>query len=526
LEGELERGTPLVGDKHKPARAATTLKDEFRTNGATNAAAVRSGVPNIKASELSERRTWTWRQQGLALLTLAFSDLLLTSLFWAIAILLQSVWGQGPLLTEANLTYIAISTAVWLGLRALLGLYPGYGLSPVEELRRQVYATVASLAILSILALALQTGEQLSRLLIALSFLERLFLAPVGRHFVKWGMAKVGLWGKPAVIVGAGQTGKHLVRTLKEEWGLGLRPVACFDSPLNAGRVNEEMPNQGSVTNTLSRAREQGVDTAIFAMPDVRREYVLKYVDIARRRFPHVIVIPNLGEMTYSAVTARGLGSVFGIEIKQNLLNPWNLRVKRMLDLAAAVVGGILVLPLLLTISLLVKISSPGPVLYKAKRLGKDQKLFSCLKFRTMAPAAEAKLQRMLAENPKMREEYLVYHKLRDDPRVTSVGRFLRKTSLDELPQLWNVLRGEMSLVGPRPYLPRESEEIGDSQDEVLRVPPGMTGPWQVAGRSHASFKERVQMDANYVRDWSVWLDYILLARTVEILFFRRKAAY
>jgi len=135
-----------------------------------------------------------------------------------------------------------------------------------------------------------------------------------------------------------------------------------------------------------------------------------------------------------------------------------------------------------------------------------------------MVPEAEEKLQRLLEENPKLREEYLTYHKLRDDPRVTRVGRFLRKFSLDELPQLWNVFRGEMSLVGPRPYLPHESEKIGATQDEVLRVLPGMTGPWQVAGRDHASFKERVRMDAYYVRDWSVWIDLVLLARTLEIL--------
>jgi len=141
-----------------------------------------------------------------------------------------------------------------------------------------------------------------------------------------------------------------------------------------------------------------------------------------------------------------------------------------------------------------------------------------------MVPEAEAKLQHMLEEDPRLREEYLTYHKLRDDPRVTRVGRFLRKTSLDELPQIWNVLRGEMSLVGPRPYLPRESERIGAAQEEVLRVPPGMTGPWQVAGRNHTSFEERVRMDAYYVRDWSVWLDLILLARTLEVLVFKRAA--
>jgi len=112
--------------------------------------------------------------------------------------------------------------------------------------------------------------------------------------------------------------------------------------------------------------------------------------------------------------------------------------------------------------------------------MGRDGNLFSCLKFRTMVLDAEALLQRMIEEDEELRREYLKYHKLRDDPRVTRVGRFLRKTSLDELPQLWNVLRGEMSLVGPRPYLPRESKEIGITQSEILRVPPGMTGPWQV----------------------------------------------
>jgi FlaA1/EpsC-like NDP-sugar epimerase len=143
-------------------------------------------------------------------------------------------------MTGTTPAYIVSNTVVWLGLRALLGLYPGYGLSPVEELRRQTYATVATLAILAILALAFQAGDQLSRLLVALSFLERLFLAPVGRHFVKWWLAKVGLWGKPAVIVGTGRNGGQLVRALNEEWGLGLRPVACFDSRLSAaGRVRK-----------------------------------------------------------------------------------------------------------------------------------------------------------------------------------------------------------------------------------------------------------------------------------------------
>jgi Undecaprenyl-phosphate galactose phosphotransferase WbaP len=194
------------------------------------------------------------------------------------------------------------------------------------------------------------------------------------------------------------------------------------------------------------------------------------------------------------------------------------------IDFGATAVGGILILPLILMLSLLVWMESRGTIFYRDERLGRDGKLFSCIKFRTMVPDAEALLWRVLAEDDELREEYQKYHKLRNDPRITRIGRFLRKTSLDELPQLWNVLRGEMSLVGPRPYLPRESEDLGRTQGEILRVAPGITGPWQVAGRNHTSFRERVQMDSYYVRGWSIWVDVVLLARTVNCILFNRNA--
>ncbi|MGI8911558.1 MAG: sugar transferase, partial [Rubrobacteraceae bacterium] len=221
---------------------------------------------------------------------------------------------------------------------------------------------------------------------------------------------------------------------------------------------------------------------------------------------------------------ARDLSGVFGVEIGHNLLDPWTQRVKRAMDLGATLIGGLLILPLFVTLFLLVWLDSRGPVLYKTQRMGRDGRLFHCIKFRTMVPEAEAALQKLLEEDPRAREEYTKYHKLRDDPRVTRAGRFLRKTSLDELPQLWNVLRGEMSLVGPRPYLPRESGDIGASQDDILRVTPGVTGPWQVSGRNHLSFGERVRMDNQYVRNWSVWLDFLLLASTVRCVLFDRGA--
>ena len=466
------------------------------------------------------------QRQWLVALVLVLSDTLFAPLLWGSALVLQSIWGEGQL-SELSVALIMPYTIAWVGMRALLGLYPGYGLNPPEELRRQTYAVLATLAITAILAMGVQVGELLSRLLVGLYFLQLLLLAPLARSFAKRGLAKVGAWGKPVVVLGAGETGRQLVRTLKEEWGLGFRPVAVFDFRLAPrGGLLEGTPHGGTVTDALALAQKQGINTAIFAMPQIRREHLAKFVEAAGRTFRHVIVIPNLSGITTSGVAARDLAGTFGVEIKHNLLDPWALRAKRVVDLVATVIGGALILPCLLMICLLVWIDSGGQVFYRAQRMGRDGKPFSCLKFQTMVPDAEAMLQWMLKENPELREEYSKYHKLRDDPRVTRIGRFLRKTSLDELPQVWNVLRGEMSLIGPRPYLPRESNEIGDTQEAILRVPPGITGPWQVAGRNRTSFSERIQMDAYYVRNWSVWLDLIILARTAEILIFKRGAAY
>ena len=499
------------------SRATETNSNIASSNGLTEsngrAAALLTGKERVQA-----------RRQWVPVLMLVCSDVLLASLSWGLALVLYGVLGQ-QWLSDTSIASIAPNIAVWVGMRAVLGLYPGYGLSSPEELRRQTYATLATLAVTAIFVLGFQVGEGLSRLLLGLSFLNLLFMAPLARHFVKWGLTKIGVWGKQVMILGAGESGEHLLRTLHRDWGMGYVPTAVFDFRMAPrGRLLEGEPYGGTVSDALDLAKKLRIDTLIFVMPYIRHEYLARFVKRASLSFRHVTIIPNLSGVTTSAVVARDFAGAFGVEIKHNLLNPWALRVKRMLDLGATMIGGTLILPLFMIICLLVWVDSRGSVFYSAQRIGQNGNPFSCMKFRTMVPGAESMLERMLHENDETREEYLKYHKLRHDPRVTRVGSFLRKTSLDELPQLLNVLRGEMSLVGPRPYLPRESEEIGDVQSEILRVPPGITGPWQVAGRNHSSFAERVQMDAHYLRDWSIWLDIVLLVRTAKILIFGRGA--
>jgi Undecaprenyl-phosphate galactose phosphotransferase WbaP len=496
-------------------------------------------LTNYEGSRLvAKTKNWrrVWRQQ-LVVATLIFSDFLVALLIWEVASLLQSLWGQGRLSAVSAAAILPV-VAVWLGIRALSGLYPGYGIDSVEELRRHTYSVFATLAILAIFALGSQVGGSLSRLLLGLFFLGLLVLVPFTRYFVKWGLREVGLWGRPVIIFGSGQNegrvrGK-VAELLQEKWELGYNSIAVLNChlpdlipparPIPSQQLHETPSYIDTLANAAELARRQGVDTAIFAMPHTSREQLAEVVRLASVSFGHVLVIPNLSGVTNSAVVARNLGGTLAVEVKYNLLNAWALRAKRIIDFGATLVGGTLILPLLLALGLLVYLESGRPVLYRDQRMGRDGSLFSCLKFRTMAPNAEALLQQMLQENVGLREEYAKYHKLRDDPRITRVGRFLRRTSLDELPQLWNILRGEMSLVGPRPYLPRESEEIGITQSEILRVPPGITGLWQVAGRNHTSFGERVHMDAYYVRDWSIWLDLVLLARTLKTVLLGRGA--
>jgi Undecaprenyl-phosphate galactose phosphotransferase WbaP len=489
--------------------------------------AVRQVLIPAGCKQLSVVSTGRWRavrKRWLVPAGLVLSDVLLALLIWKVASVLQGIWGRGALSEIASATAVS-AIAVWVALRALLGLYPGYGLDSVEQLRRHTHSVLWALGILAVCALGFQIGDVLSRLLLVLVFLGLLIWAPFVRYFVKLGMEELGLWGKPVVILSYKEAGRTIAEHLELNWGLGYKPVAIFDYRLDeSSGPREIVDDQQFLAGATDLAREGNLDTAIFAMPHARREQLTKLSNRASTSFRHVIIIPNLGGVMNSAVVARDLAGTFAVEIKYNLLDPWALRAKRVADVVTTMVGGALVLPLTLVLALLVYLESGAPVFYKDRRMGQDGRLFSCVKFRTMVPDAEALLQRILEEDAGLTEEYAKYHKLRDDPRVSRVGRFLRRTSLDELPQLWNVLRGEMSLVGPRPYQPRESKEIGDTQAEILRVPPGITGPWQVAGRNLTLFSERVHMDAAYIRDWSMWLDIVLLARTARILLSNRGA--
>jgi Undecaprenyl-phosphate galactose phosphotransferase WbaP len=496
---------------------------ETRATANSHAPAERADAPVSQAGFLPGPRARAWRQR-LVTSTLVSSDVALELLVWGAAFIVQSVWGRGEL-SGISVPAVAATVAVWVGLRALLGLYPGYGLDNVEELRRQTYGVAAALAITSVFALAFQVRALLSRLLLGSGFVGLLLLAPLLRHFVKWWIMRGGLWGKPVMVMGAGDIGARLVRALQREWSLGLKPIAVFDNRLApAGGALEGVPYRGTLTDAMSLARERVADTVVFAMPHARREHLMRFISRASRSFRYVIVIPNMAGITTSAAVARDLAGILGVEIKHNLLNPWIRRIKRALDLLGVVAGGLLIGPLVLAIVGLIKLDSSGPAFYTQLRLGKGGNHFRCWTFRTMHVDADWLLTQHLQDNAELRWEWEQDHKLRFDPRVTRAGRFLRATSLDELPQLWNVVRGEMSLVGPRPIVDKETPKYGKVYKLYQRVTPGISGLWQVSGRNNTTYEERVALDAYYVRNWSLWLDLVILARTVGSTVLRRGA--
>jgi Undecaprenyl-phosphate galactose phosphotransferase WbaP len=216
--------------------------------------------------------------------------------------------------------------------------------------------------------------------------------------------------------------------------------------------------------------------------------------------------------------TGLHVGGALAIEANPRLLDRRSQAIKRTVDVVMAVIFGILAAPLILGIAILIRVASPGPLFYGHERVGRGGRAFAAWKFRTMARDSNELLQSYLAAHPGAHAEWRRDQKLRNDPRVTWIGRILRRTSLDELPQLWNVLRGEMSLIGPRPIVESEVDRYGAKFALYKKVRPGLTGLWQVSGRNNTSYSERIQFDEYYLRSWSMRLDIYILVKTVKVV--------
>lgn len=288
----------------------------------------------------------------------------------------------------------------------------------------------------------------------------------------------------------------------------------------NHGKRIEGVLVLGPWTSAQRVAKRRFIKHGIIAMKDTDWKHVREAAERYSEIFPHLTVIPDNRIFSSMWVTAQDVGGMLGLEIRQKLLLRSPMIFKRFLDILAVLVIGSALLPVFALISLLVKLSSSGPVFYGAKRIGRKGTVFTAWKFRTMVEDADIVLEKHLQKHPELHAEWNCKRKLKNDPRITGIGYLLRITSLDELPQFWNILIGEMSVVGPRPIVDNEVKLYGSDNFEIYRkVRPGLSGLWQVSGRSDTTYNERVELDVYYVRNWSVWLDFYILLKTIKAVF-------
>jgi len=406
-------------------------------------------------------------------------------------------------------------------------LVPGWGMGAVEELRRgvTVLTGIFALAVVGLwLAKINATGSEAvaSRLSMGLAWLFALGLVPLARTTAKAALIRRGWWGVSAVIYGSGQAAARIVRQLQEERGMGYEPVALFtDDPEMSDGYLDTVPVVGDTSRVAPDAA-----VAFLALPEAERDHQIALLDGPLACYRTVVVVPDLFDAPSLWVRPRDIAGVLGLEVTATLTQHLPSALKRAFDLAVILALAPLWAPLVGLLAALVWLGDRGNPFYGQERIGRFGETFRAWKLRTMVPDAEAVLQRALDADEALRLEWETTFKLERDPRITAVGRLLRRTSLDELPQLWNVLAGEMSLVGPRPLPRYHHDDLPERVRELReRVRPGITGLWQVSGRSDAGNVGMERWDPYYVRNWSLWLDAVILVRTVRVVF-RGSGAY
>ena len=412
---------------------------------------------------------------------------------------------------------------------AFLGIAQTYiKMQPILETVRQIFYAVLYALITCIVALYFMEASILtSRLYVVLFGCLALFNVYAVRYVLMKLLKVTQTFVKPVIIIGAGKTAELVLQFFEGDLGYRYRVVGLLDD----NPISEMLPQKFLLLGTVSDAetiiRDSGVQTVIITAPGMDSARLEKLVTKIQPLVRDILFVPDLMMLPLGHVGVEPFYTekVFMLSIRNNLARRRNRLAKRIFDLVATVVGGLLILPILLILAVLVGIDNKGRIIFAHRRVGRNGKLFPCYKFQSMVPDAQERLEEYLAQNPEARKEWEESFKLTNDPRVTKLGAFLRKTSLDELPQLWNVLMGDMSLVGPRPIVTKEIERYGDYIREYYMVPPGITGMWQVNGRSDTTYEERVAMDTWYVRNWSVWIDLVYLFKTVKTVF-TGKGAY
>lgn len=385
-----------------------------------------------------------------------------------------------------------------------------------------LYAVVAIVIVIYIGQIAAST----SRMFIFWLWLFSFMYLTVFRYLIKKFLEKVQLLQIPVLIIGAGKTAELLVKGIINDAGMGYKIIGLLEDNCVRDGILKRFPVLGKFSDVEAVIMKTRVQHVFITAPGLEQEKLTQLIYKVQPLVKNMGIIPNLVGIPMGGIEVESLFNekLMLLRLKNNLARSWNRYLKIIFDFALTLVGTVAISPILIFIAIWIYKDSPGPVIFKHIRIGKDGREFPCYKFRSMCVDAKEKLAELLENDPVAKAEWERDFKLKNDPRITKSGAFLRKTSLDELPQIFNVLKGEMSLVGPRPVIEEELERYGEYVNDYLMVKPGITGMWQVSGRSDIDYKERVLLDSWYVRNWSVWIDIVMLVKTLKVVLLRKGA--
>jgi len=446
---------------------------------------------------MSQNKSW------LTSTTLIIFDALAIYGIFRIATILRSALSpflqRPPFEWAASVPLAQLGLIFLLGMFFLQGLYPGYGLTAVKELEHMNKSIALAYFLLASVSYLNKSFQVFPRSILLISWGLSSLTLPLLHFLVRNILSRAAWYGFPIIIFGEENWGKEVVSSLKRVRRLGWKPQEVL-----------------SIDDIQKFNNKNRLQMAILAPASHRP--IEEYARLLNQSFRKVVLIRKTDNFGSLWVQPRDLDGNLGLEFHYHLLARRNRWIKRWTDMIGSGLLLTLLSPFLLLIALLISIDSPGPIFFRQERLGRNFQRFSVAKFRTMVVGAEEKLTQLLKEDPLAKARYEEFHKLDNDPRVTKLGDFLRKFSLDELPQLWNVLVGEMSLSGPRAYMPAELDEMGSYAPIILRVAPGMTGWWQVLGRHNTTFEKRLKMDEYYISNWSLWMDVYIFLKTIFVV--------
>lgn len=393
------------------------------------------------------------------------------------------------------------------------GLYPGILLAPEEEVRRFSMSAFFSLMGEAFAIMTIKSTRDFIPIAAALMIAWPIatILLPLGREIARRLYSKCSWWGVPAVVYSKGTQAYDIVERLVRRKFLGYRPVLIItDTPFHDDNfhgieIRERTPE---VVETLDRL---GIKVAILCGYD-------RSLEVIQTNYRYIIRVPKNQLNTAMSLRMKDFGGILGFSSTNYLTKSGAVFFKRFIDIFLCLIASPILIPVTAIIALVIKCTSPGPIFYGHKRVGRNHKEYKCWKFRSMCIDAEEKLKEILANDPVRAEEWEKDRKFTDDPRVTKIGKILRKTSLDEIPQLWNVFIGQMSLVGPRPVTEPELSKYKQFSEYVLSVKPGLSGMWQISGRSNTGYEERINLDTYYIQNWSIWLDIWIIIKTFGVV--------